>query len=151
MTELCNGTLHDLIAIKKDSLTPLSSHQLRDVVLRHIVEGVKHLHDNNIIHRDLTPRNILYLFNPLMMKLADFDCSRFLPQDATHYTRTVTGKGYSKRFRLFGTKGWLAPEVLNGASRGRHLSLGSHLCVHFVWRVAPVRRRCQRIQERDQE
>ena len=121
MTELCDGTLHDLVVVNKDyyysKLT--SNNQLRDVVLRQIVEGLKHLHDNGILHRGLTPRNILYRTHPLVMKLADFGCSRSLPQDATHYTRTVSARGYSKRLRPFGTDGWLAPEVLNGETHLR--------------------------------
>ena len=50
------------------------------------------------------------------MKVADFGCSRSLPQDATHYTRTEISNGYSsRRLGPLGTNGWLAPEVLNGA------------------------------------
>ena len=112
MTELCEGTLHDLVVGNKHPLK-MTRYHLRDV-LRQIVKGVKHLHDNKILHRDLKPHNILYIKYPLVMKLADFDCSRFLPQDATHYSRSVIGNGYSMTFRPFGTDGWLAPEVLNG-------------------------------------
>jgi len=115
LTELCNGTLYDLVTVNKDSSIKLSSHQLRDVVLCQIVDGVEYLHHCNIIHRDLKPHNILYRTEPtLMMKVADFGGSRFLPQDATHYTCSVTGSVYSPRPRVFGTKGWRAPEVING-------------------------------------
>ena len=117
VTELWNGTLYDLVTVNKDSSIKLSSHQLRDVVLCQIVDGVEYLHHYNIIHRDLKPHNILYRTEPtLMMKVADFGGSRFLPQDATHYTRTEISNGYSsRRLGPLGTNGWLAPEVLNGA------------------------------------
>ena len=129
VTELCHGTLHDLVtAGNKDVYSRLSSYQLRYVILRQIVEGVKHLHDNEIIHRDLKPRNILYRRiisedgnSQLVMKLADFGCSRSVTGDMTHYTRTVLQSGYSVTFRPFGTDGWLAPEVLNGVTQLRPL------------------------------
>ena len=123
VTELCHGTLHDLVtAGNKDVYSRLSPYQLRYVILSQIVEGVKHLHANEIIHRDLKPHNILYRRiisedgnRQLVMKLADFGCSRSVPAGAIHYTRTETKKGdYSVTFRPFGTDGWLAPEVLNG-------------------------------------
>ena len=125
MTELCNGTLHDLV-INKDSTLDLTPDRLKNVVLRQIVEGVKHLHENGIIHRDLKPRNILYRIisdeggkRQVVMKLADFGCSRSGMGDMNHYTRTTTDSGYSQRFRPFGTDGWLAPEVLNGVTHSR--------------------------------
>ena len=118
VTELWNGTLYDLVTVNKDSSIKLSSHQLRDVVLCQIVDGVEYLHHYNIIHRDLKPHNILYRTEPtLMMKVADFGCSRSVTGDATHYTRTEVINGYSKHFRLFGTDGWLAPEVLTGVTQ----------------------------------
>ena len=119
MTELCDGTLHDLVVVNKDYYSKLSSDQLRDVVLRQIAEGLNHLHDNNILHRDIKPHNILFRIDPLVMKLADFGCSRSVTGDMTHYTRTEIINGYSNTFRPFGTDGWLAPEVLNGAKELR--------------------------------
>ena len=128
VTELCNGTLHDLVTIHKDYYSKLTPFQLKNVVLYQIVEGMKHLHDNGIIHRDLKPHNILYCITitkdgrirQLVMKVADFGCSRSVPEGGNHYTRTMTKKGdYSITFRLFGTDGWLAPEVLNGETHLR--------------------------------
>ena len=128
VTELCNGTLHDLVVVNKDYYSKLTPYQLKNVVLREIVEGVKYLHDNGIIHRDLKPHNILYCIiiskagriRQLVMKVADFGCSRSVPEGGDHYTRTMTKKGdYSNTFRPFGTDGWLAPEVLNGVKELR--------------------------------
>ena len=74
--ELCNGTLHDIVVVNKD-LIKFTSYQLRNVVLRQIVEGVKYLHDNNILHfTKLHPHNIFYRIDPLIIKLAHFGCSR---------------------------------------------------------------------------
>ena len=100
---------------------------MRDV-LRQITKGVKYLHDHDIIHRDLKPNNILYRITisdgdgkrQLMMKVCDFGCSRTVPEEGDHYTRTMTKKGdYSITFRPFGTDGWLASEVLNGVTHLR--------------------------------
>ena len=128
MTELCDGTLHDLVISQTDSMIKLTSDRLKKVVLRQITEGVKHLHDINILHRDLKPKNILYRIisdksgkrpRQLVMKVADFGCSRSIKGDDTHYTRTLIGHGYSQYIRPFGTDGWIAPEVLNGAKELR--------------------------------
>ena len=127
VTELCDGTLHDLVT-DNNSGTQLTSDRLKKVVLRQITEGAKHLHDINILHRDLKPKNILYRIisdksgkrpRQLMMKVADFGCSRSIKGDDTHYTRTLIGHGYSQYIRPFGTDGWLAPEVLNGETHFR--------------------------------
>ena len=106
MTELCHGTLYDLVV----NSIKLTSYQLRNVVLRQIVEGVKYLHKNNIIHRDLKPSNILYRIDPLVMKLADVGCRRSVPEGSNINTH----QSLMNPFREFGTDGWLAPEFING-------------------------------------
>ena len=113
VTELCSGTLHDLIT--KPEARKQSQFLERDI-LREIASGLACLHDNNIQHRDLKPHNILYCIyeGSVVMKVADFECSRIVPEDRSHLTRTVTKEGHSLVLRPFGTDGWIAPEFLNG-------------------------------------
>jgi len=85
-------------------------------IIREILQAVGHLHDNNLIHRDVKPENILFDINettiargeespgksPMTVKLIDFDtCLEWTPQ---------TPK--SKQF--VGTPGYIAPEALLG-------------------------------------
>ena len=115
IVELCNGTLDELVV---HGQLQFKSR----LILRQIVNGLRHLHNNKIIHRDLNPRNILYSRVPveadgthrLVMKLADFGMSRIVPQDKSHLTRTQLRNGWSPVFGPFGTDGWTAPEILKG-------------------------------------
>ncbi len=69
---------------------------------KHIIMGVKFLHQQKILHRDLKPGNILYKVNPeLHLKIADFGLSRVAHSKST----TVYGT-------RAGTRCWIAPELL---------------------------------------
>lgn len=78
-------------------------------IIREILYAVGHLHENNLIHRDVKPENILFdmdkttiLETPKTVKLIDFDtCMEWTP---------VTPK--SRNF--VGTPGYIAPEALMG-------------------------------------
>ena len=68
-------SLHDCVLRCKNNLTiPL---HLKLSILQDVVYGLLHLHELNIIHRDLSPKNIL-LTSSLRAKIADLGVSRAL-------------------------------------------------------------------------
>ena len=77
-------------------------------IMRQITNGLAFLHSHNIIHRDLKPMNILYqdVNSEYVFKLTDFGLGRQLNELQTSYT-TITS----------GTKGWRAPELINGSNK----------------------------------
>ena len=114
VTELCNGTLTDLVEGRYGSPPDVRKNCF---IVRQIVEGMHYLHANGVIHRDLKPGNILFIIDDRkrpVMKLADFGMSRILKEDQSHLTRTQLMDGYSPVLLPFGTDGWIAPEVLKG-------------------------------------
>ncbi|XP_044432510.1 putative cysteine-rich receptor-like protein kinase 35 [Triticum aestivum] len=71
-------------------------------MIKGICEGLHYLHQNNILHLDLTPGNIL-LDEDMMPKITDFGLSRCFEEDQTGViTKNVAG-----------TRGYLAPECYN--------------------------------------
>ena len=62
------------------------------VMMQGIATGLKYLHKKNIIHRDIKPANILVASdNPIVVKLADFDVSKFLLPEVQTEMSTDTG------------------------------------------------------------
>jgi len=69
-------------------------------IIKGICEGVRYLHENNIIHLDLKPANIL-LDDNMIPKITDFGLSRcFDKNQSRHITENAAG-----------TMGYLAPEL----------------------------------------
>ena len=94
--EYCGaGSVGDVIKITKKRL---KEDQIA-VIAKHTLSGLKYLHKNNIIHRDIKAGNIL-LNHQGQCKLADFGVSAQLAQ-------TI-----SRRNTVIGSPYWMAPEVL---------------------------------------
>lgn len=74
--------------------------QLNYKFIEQVVKGLKHLHGNQMLHRDLKSHNIL-ITKDNIIKLADFGLVKFLEN-------TISNSGKN----LTGTPRWMAPEVL---------------------------------------
>ena len=60
--------------------TELKQDQLL-AIMTQIAAGVVCLHENNVVHRDIKPKNILVgSHSPIQIKLADFDVSKFFEE-----------------------------------------------------------------------
>ena len=106
--ELCRGTLCDLV---KHDYEGKRIGAKRDI-LRQIVSGLFYVHTVlRVIHRDLNPKNILYIGTPQVpiMKLADFGLCRIVQGDQTHQTLTIPGS--NGEVNRAGTWDWMAPEM----------------------------------------
>ncbi|MDD6489142.1 MAG: serine/threonine-protein kinase [Clostridia bacterium] len=75
---------------------PLSEKETKNIILQ-ICRGLQILHQNNIIHRDLTPSNIM-ISDDGTVKIIDFDISRSVNNTAVRDTT------------ILGTEGFAAPE-----------------------------------------
>jgi serine/threonine-protein kinase len=97
--ELVQGGTFDQLGPFEDGLEGL---QLLEAA-RKVLEALAHLHERGVIHRDLTPRNIL-LTAEGHPKVMDFGLA-YLIQESRHLTRT----GYT-----LGTPQYMAPEQAKG-------------------------------------
>ena len=98
VTELAmNGSLFNYLHTEKH--TPPINQSL--AWASDVAHGTKHLHDHNIIHRDLKSANVL-LTSEWVAKLCDFGTAREL----THTTTTEQA----------GTYRWMPPEIMRKAT-----------------------------------
>ena len=81
---------------------------LKRSMLEDVARGLLYLHKHNIIHRDLTARNVL-LTPYLVAKVTDFGNSRFVDLQPGELARTLS--------RLPGTLAYMPPEALEASSR----------------------------------
>ncbi|TGJ85946.1 hypothetical protein E0Z10_g2838 [Xylaria hypoxylon] len=93
------GELFNHIVLKQK----LSEDETRKLFVQ-LFQGIKYLHDRNIVHRDIKPENILLVDKDVHVKLADFGLAKIIGEES--FTTT-----------LCGTPSYVAPEIL---AEGRH-------------------------------
>lgn len=84
-----------------------------------IIQGVKYLHDNRIIHRDLKLGN-LFLDDDLHVKIGDFGLAAKIEYDG------------ERKKTLCGTPNYIAPEVLTKKGHSYEVDIWSIGCVMYT-------------------
>ena len=107
--ELCQATLHDFVEGRASLLLPAGRPLDPLTMLRQATQGLNHLHNLDIVHRDVKPHNVL-ISTPgskgdVRAMISDFGlCKKLNP-----------GKlSFSRRSGVAGTEGWIAPEMMTG-------------------------------------
>lgn len=71
--ELCNGNLADIYKKHRLEGRPLEETFVKDV-LRQVLQGLKCMHENQIVHLDIKPDNVL--FKDSIAKISDLGLAR---------------------------------------------------------------------------
>ncbi|XWS37135.1 hypothetical protein CRYUN_Cryun19dG0017500 [Craigia yunnanensis] len=94
---------HDFNGLMESMKRPFSTSDVKCLMLQ-LLEGVKYLHDNWVLHRDLKTSNLL-LNNQGELKICDFGMARLYGSPLKPYTTKVVTQWYR------------APELLLGAKK----------------------------------
>jgi serine/threonine-protein kinase len=80
----------------------------------HILNGLKVLHDMNVIHRDIKPSNIVFDDTLNVYKLIDFGiATKFSSESNLHKIETLSQNTESDHLGLVGTPGYISPEMFD--------------------------------------
>ncbi|KXS08912.1 kinase-like protein [Gonapodya prolifera JEL478] len=143
MTLCDRGTLFDMLSKRGSRL--LSRHEILNYSIQ-ITEGIKYIHDNNLVHRDLKPENIL-VDSSGSLKITDFGT----------LVRTSGSLDSQLLNRRVGTYGYMSPEQLQLSSHSSYSmkstdiwSLGCiifEICVcHYLFNSTNLDEACKEIQ-----
>jgi translation initiation factor 2-alpha kinase 4 len=92
--EMCKNTLKKFLLENKNKL----SIEYKKIIIKQIVYGLKYIHEQNIIHRDLKLQNI-FISHDNNIKIGDFGLAINI---------------YDVKYEEVGTYGYIAPEIFNG-------------------------------------
>eukprot|EP00644_Phytophthora_capsici_P018403 jgi/Phyca11/21343/fgenesh1_pg.PHYCAscaffold_91_\ len=115
MMELADTDLHRLI----QSSCPLTEGHIR-VIMYQVLSGVKAMHDNGVLHRDLKPGNLL-LNKDCELKITDFGLARMMPKKAQPGLEQASNDGVSMMTEYVVTRWYRPPELMlapNGSYDG---------------------------------
>ncbi|KAG5222397.1 cyclin-dependent kinase [Salix suchowensis] len=93
---------HDLKGLMESMRQPFSQSEVKCLMLQ-LLEGVKYLHDNWVLHRDLKTSNLL-LNNRGELKICDFGLARQYGSPLKTYTHLVVTLWYRAPELLLGAK-----------------------------------------------
>ncbi|KAF8693690.1 hypothetical protein HU200_039106 [Digitaria exilis] len=93
---------HDLKGVMETMKQPYTQSEVKCLMLQ-LLEGVKYLHDNWVLHRDLKTSNLL-LNNRGELKICDFGLSRQYGSPLKPYTQPVVTLWYRAPELLLGAK-----------------------------------------------
>ncbi|KAI9800625.1 MAG: hypothetical protein M1833_003283 [Piccolia ochrophora] len=96
------GELFNLIITK----SKLTEKETRRIFVQ-LFQGIKYLHERNIVHRDIKPENILLVDKDLNVKVADFGLAKIIGEES--FTTT-----------LCGTPSYVAPEILESSDHRKY-------------------------------
>lgn len=120
--ELCPASLADLVETPdRDAWRHIAVDFDPKKALQQVTNGLRHLHELKIVHRDIKPQNILVSTKGMVsntggrisrgnyrMLISDFGLCKKLDVDQTSFLPTANGA------MAAGTVGWRAPEILSG-------------------------------------
>ena len=136
--------LHDLQWQKS------SSFSTRVTIVLDIMKGMKHMHDNQYMHRDIKPHNILIEESDdgecLSAKIADLGTAIKLsyPASVKRNDNQKSGHRIVMLTEVVGTSGYTAPEVLHPDAEGYSYPADMYSADIVMWEVL-----CQITKESD--
>ena len=115
----CATTLGNCVETGSDLSCQLERVDERLRVLHELAQGIAHLHSLGVIHRDLTPSNVL-LDDEGVVKISDMGLARKIIDGQGHVSTTSQG-----------TIGWQPAEVLEKQAQSEKVDVFSFGCLCF--------------------